>query len=58
LSLTGAHDFITPPEPGAERIANLIPNAEVAIFDNSGHYPFIEEQAAFFARLRTFLGHT
>lgn len=55
LCLTGAHDFITPAEPGAERIASLMPNAEVAIFENSGHFPFIEETDAFFARLGDFL---
>ncbi len=55
LAMAGRHDFITPPEPGAERLAALLGNAELAIFDNSGHYPFIEEQDAFFVTLRRFL---
>lgn len=55
LVITGRHDGITPPEPGAERIGSLIPNAEVTIFENSGHYPFIEEQEAFFAALTQWL---
>ena len=55
LVMSGRHDPITPPEPGSERIAGLLPNAELAIFEGSGHYPFIEEQYAFFERLKTWL---
>ncbi|NRB04096.1 MAG: alpha/beta hydrolase [Rhodobacteraceae bacterium] len=55
LVMAGAHDGITPPGPGAERIAAALPNAELAIFDDSAHYPFIEEQAAFFATLTAWL---
>lgn len=55
LVVGGRHDFITPPEPGAIRIAELLPNAELALFEESGHYPFIEEEPAFFAALRAFL---
>lgn len=55
LSLAGRHDPITPPEPGAERIAALMPNASVTVFENSGHYPFIEEEDAFFATLDAWL---
>ena len=39
----------------AMRIAELLPNSELALFENSGHYPFIEEEPAFFAALRSFL---
>ena len=55
LCLTGRHDFITPPEPGAERLASMLPNAELTVFEDSGHYPFLEEEADFFARVRAFL---
>ncbi len=55
LVMGGRHDGITPPEPGAERIAATMPNAELAIFENSGHYPFIEEEDAFFETLTGFL---
>ena len=55
LVIGGRHDGITPPEPGAERIADLLPNAELAIFEQSGHYPFIEEEDAFFDRLQSWL---
>lgn len=55
LCISGRHDFITPPASGSERIAALMPQAEAAILENSGHYPFYEEEEAFFARLRAFL---
>lgn len=55
LVIAGRHDPITPPEPGAERIAAAIPGAALAIFEDSGHYPFIEEQEAFFATLEQWL---
>lgn len=55
LVACGEHDFITPPEHGAKRIASLIPNAQLEIFTNSGHYPFIEDQQSFFTILRTWL---
>jgi len=55
LAVAGQHDFITPPEPGATRLQALLPNAELAIFAHSGHYPFMEEEPTFFARLRAFL---
>ena len=51
LVIAGRHDGITPPEPGAERIAGHLPNAELTIFGKSGHYPFIEEEEAFFETL-------
>lgn len=55
LVMAGRHDGITPPEHGAERIAALLPNAELALFEQSGHYPFIEEQDAFFTTLTSWL---
>jgi len=55
LVVSGRQDGITPPGPGGERIASLIPDAQLAIFEQSGHYPFIEEQDAFFAVLKDWL---
>jgi len=55
LVIAGRHDGITPPEFGAERIASLIPNASLMIFEDSGHYPFIEEQASFFEKVSSWL---
>jgi len=55
LVVAGRHDGITPPEPGSERIASVLPNADLMIFENSGHYPFIEEESAFFDALSMWL---
>jgi len=55
LVIAGRHDGITPPGPGAERIAGLLQEAEVVVFENSAHYPFIEEEGAFFETLDTWL---
>jgi proline iminopeptidase len=42
LILSGRDDWITPPEQG-ERIQTGIPGSELVIFEESGHFPFIEE---------------
>ncbi|WP_341368532.1 alpha/beta hydrolase [Yoonia sp. BS5-3] len=55
LAIAGKHDPITVAEHGAERIAGLMPNATLLIFEASGHYPFIEEEAAFFDALKGWL---
>ena len=55
LVIAGRHDGITPVDAGAARIADLLPNATLMIFENSGHYPFIEEEAAFFEALTDWL---
>ncbi len=55
LVMGGRYDPITPATQGSERIASLLTNAELAIFENSAHYPFITEENAFFERLNTWL---
>lgn len=55
LVVSGRHDFVTPPDSGTNRIASLVPNATAHIFENSAHYPFIEEQDAFFTVLHEWL---
>ena len=47
LVLAGADDWIAGPEHGAERLRAGIPNAELVVFERSGHFPFVEEPAAF-----------
>ena len=47
LVIAGRDDWITPPRQGAERIHAALPNSELVIFEESGHFPFIEEQAKF-----------
>jgi pimeloyl-ACP methyl ester carboxylesterase len=40
----------------SEEIARRVPGARLAIFEQSGHSPQIEERAAFTTRLAAFLG--
>ena len=55
LVTNGQHDTVTPPELGATRINEAIPGSHIFIFENSGHYPFVEEEEMFFAVLREWL---
>jgi proline iminopeptidase len=47
LVVTGRHDWITPVEQGGARIQRSMPDAKLVVFEESGHYPFIEEPARF-----------
>ena len=49
LAVTGAHDFIWPPETG-KRLARLIPGAKFAVIADAGHFPHIQTPEEF-ARL-------
>ncbi len=55
LVLAGRHDRSCS-VVAAEAIAGGIPDAELVIFENSGHMIFIEEQVAYAAAVRDFLG--
>jgi proline iminopeptidase len=55
LVAVGRHDWICPVDQ-SEEIARLVPGAELAVFEQSGHSPQIEERAAFTRRLAAFLG--
>jgi proline iminopeptidase len=55
LVAVGRHDWICPVDQSAE-IARLVPGAQLAIFEQSGHSPQVEEPAAFTKRLAAFLG--
>jgi len=57
LVCSGRHDWVTPVSE-CEAIVELIPNAELAMFEASGHMPFIEEQDKFVAVVRDFLART
>jgi len=54
LLLWGKHDLVCS-LPQAYRIARRLPTAEVEIFEQSGHFPWIEEPGAFFAALESWL---
>ena len=47
LILSGREDWITPPAQGGERLHAGLPNSELVIFEESGHFPFIEEPERF-----------
>jgi proline iminopeptidase len=55
LVASGRHDWITPVAQGGERLHRGIPRSELVVFEQSGHYPFIEEQPAFLAALRRWM---
>lgn len=46
LILAGRHDVLMPPA-GSQAIADRIPGSHLIVFERSGHYPFLEEPAAF-----------
>lgn len=54
LVLAGRHDPQMPPAC-AEELAAGIPHAQLAVFERSGHYPFVEEPEAFWETVRRFL---
>jgi len=55
LIMAGRHDWITPPAQGAERLHAGLPNAKLVIFEESGHFPFIEEHDKFVYAVRDWL---
>jgi proline iminopeptidase len=54
LVVAGRHDAFTA-WPQAERIAAKLPDAEVVIFEESGHFPWLDEPDEFFSTLTTWL---
>ena len=55
LVLVGRHDPQMPPSC-SEEMAGGIPDARLAVFEKSGHYPFIEEPKEFWAAVRNYFG--
>jgi proline iminopeptidase len=58
LVLSGADDWIMPPEHAGARLAAGIPAAEHVIFDESGHWPFVEETDRYLAVVRQWLARS
>jgi proline iminopeptidase len=54
LVTVGRHDWVTPVS-SSETIANLLPNAELVVFEKSGHSPQKEESEKFQRVLRDFV---
>jgi proline-specific peptidase len=57
LVLTGRHDRTCTVE-ASEAIASGVPNAELRIFERSGHMTFVEEPELYIATVRSFLERT
>ncbi len=57
LVLVGANDIITTPNQ-ARILADLLPNARLHIFPDTGHNPFVEETEAFTQIIAEFLANT
>lgn len=55
LVLAGAHDWMTPKAQAVDRLQQGLQDCNVNIFENSGHYPFIEETTAFCHTVRQYL---
>jgi len=57
LILVGRDDFICPPSQAAI-MHEGIPGSELVVFEESGHFPWVEQPDAFFAAVRDWLGRT
>lgn len=55
LVMCGRHDWITPIDQ-SEFMAEHIPGAKLVVFEHSGHGPMSEENEAYLATVRAFLG--
>jgi proline iminopeptidase len=58
LVISGDDDFIMPAQLCGAAVASGIPNAQHAIIERSGHFPFVEQPAAFDAVVRDWLAQT
>ena len=47
LVIAGKHDTMIPPEPAAFLVFERIPDAELYLFERSGHHPHTEQPQAF-----------
>ena len=54
LVIVGRHDFITNVAM-AEEMVNHIPNARLEIFEDSGHFPLVEEPEKFYRVIKEFV---
>jgi pimeloyl-ACP methyl ester carboxylesterase len=54
LVIAGRHDPQTPPSVN-EEVARELPNGRLVLFEDSGHYPFLEEPARFWSEVDAFL---
>lgn len=55
LVISGAEDWITPPAV-VEQLASALPDSELVMIPNCGHFPWVEQPTVFFGAVRAFLG--
>jgi proline iminopeptidase len=55
LVLAGRHDYFMPAEHGAQRLHTSLRNSSCVIFEESGHFPFVEEPIGFAKVVRSWL---
>lgn len=55
LVLAGRDDWICPPAESAERLHAGLPNSNLVVFEESGHFPFIEEQDTYLRTVEDWL---
>ena len=55
MLLSGARDFLTGVE-GHEELRDGIPNAELVVFDEGGHFPFLSDPAGYRSAVEDWLG--
>ena len=55
LVIAGRRDPVAPPERGPIPLAGALPNTELVLLEESGHFPFMEEPDAFTARVAAWL---
>jgi len=54
LVTAGRHDWITPPA-ASEEIAELLPNARLELFEESGHNPHFDQREPYMSEVESFL---
>jgi proline iminopeptidase len=55
LLLGGRHDWVALVEQGTERLHKALSNSEMVVFEESGHFPFIEEPGRFVSTVMAWL---
>jgi len=54
LVISGENDLLTPPYLG-RAVAEELPEAEFEVWEESGHFPFLDDAKRFNQRLETFI---
>lgn len=55
LAIAGRHDWLMPVDVSAQRICELVPNCDVEIIDEAGHFPWMEQPEQFLSIIRRWI---